>query len=637
MLAVLLSAGICISAIALSKSGSLESYSAGGAASVDSSFTVTDYVASYTLSPDSVITANEKITVVFHDYGKKGIIRWLPINSGESISDFKVSTSTNQPTCRKRVFHYNRSVVLFDLGYSDESYSSYPIGTPITFDIDYKTVLPLDESTESFSYNLIGGGWPTQVERFDVTLTLPTDSVKLNDISLYSGKSGCEFNSLGASYSLASTDGKSVISVTCDRLEPYEAVTLLSAIPAGTLSAHTDTRTVIAVACAAVTVLLAVALYCLKRDRSVIIPITSFYPPEGNDHRLSPFEVGVLIDGSCDGSDITSLIFHWASNGFLAIEEPDSDSPVLIKLCEPTISNKHEARLFNAIFKSSERVNLTSLNNRLYRAVDELKTTGAAALRSTMYSGVFVSYCLNFVVSLIPALTMLFIYLVSGFAEEMWIPLLGIPASLIIQTMSFQLKKREFKHSELTNAVYGLVLLAVSCVVMTLYGLIALHSDVIGTVGVAVMPISFAICGFLFGKTARRKKEYILLLGELVGFREFLKTAEKERLEALLEEDPEYYYSVLPYAQVLGVTDIWTDKFKDITLTPPTYWRCDSVAFSVIRYNAMMNAFSSSFSSVSNSRPSSSVKSGGGFSGGGFGGGGGFSGGGFGGGGGGSR
>ena len=39
----------------------------------------------------------------------------------------------------------------------------------------------------------------------------------------------------------------------------------------------------------------------------------------------------------------------------------------------------------------------------------------------------------------------------------------------------------------------------------------------------------------------------------------------------MLEENPELYYKVLPYAQVLGVTDEWEEKFAALTIEPPSW------------------------------------------------------------------
>lgn len=56
-----------------------------------------------------------------------------------------------------------------------------------------------------------------------------------------------------------------------------------------------------------------------------------------------------------------------------------------------------------------------------------------------------------------------------------------------------------------------------------------------------------------------------------MGFRDYIRLAEKDKMETMLEENPSFYYDILPYAQVLGVSDIWTDKFAGLSMQPP-YW-----------------------------------------------------------------
>jgi uncharacterized membrane protein YgcG len=123
-----------------------------------------------------------------------------------------------------------------------------------------------------------------------------------------------------------------------------------------------------------------------------------------------------------------------------------------------------------------------------------------------------------------------------------------------------------------------------------------------------------------------------MILERIIGFKEFLVTAEKERLEALLEGDPEYYYHILPFALVLNVSDIWENKFKGFTMEQPSWYEGTYPGY--IYSYAMLTSFahSTSASMARYTAPPSSGTGAGGFSGGG----GGFSGGGGGGGGGGS-
>ena len=87
----------------------------------------------------------------------------------------------------------------------------------------------------------------------------------------------------------------------------------------------------------------------------------------------------------------------------------------------------------------------------------------------------------------------------------------------------------------------------------------------------------------------------------------------------MVEDDPKYFYNILPFTYVLGVSDKWIKKFENIALKAPD-WYDSPTAFDVIYFNSFVNSTVTKASSVMNSRPSSS--SGGGFSGGGFSGGG---------------
>ena len=56
------------------------------------------------------------------------------------------------------------------------------------------------------------------------------------------------------------------------------------------------------------------------------------------------------------------------------------------------------------------------------------------------------------------------------------------------------------------------------------------------------------------------------LFGKVKGFKRFLETAEKPQLEGLVEQNPEYFYNILPYAYVLDVSKKWIDKFENIPM-----------------------------------------------------------------------
>ena len=122
------------------------------------------------------------------------------------------------------------------------------------------------------------------------------------------------------------------------------------------------------------------------------------------------------------------------------------------------------------------------------------------------------------------------------------------------------------------------------------------------------------------------------LVGKIRGFRNFLEVAEKPKLEMLVEQDPTYFYNILPFTYIFGLSDKWIKKFEGIALDVPTWYTpTTTMVFNTNRFNSFvedtMSRATTSMTSSPNSSSSSggSFSSGGGFSGGGFGGGGGGS------------
>ncbi|MPN46599.1 hypothetical protein SDC9_194190 [bioreactor metagenome] len=157
-------------------------------------------------------------------------------------------------------------------------------------------------------------------------------------------------------------------------------------------------------------------------------------------------------------------------------------------------------------------------------------------------------------------------------------------------------------------------------------------------VTVAAVTVFLYVTGIFMRKRTKRGS---MLLGRLLGFKNFLERAEKQRIERLVQENPTYFYDVLPYAYVLGVSDKWAKNFEGITTRPPDwyhdrYGRTD--VFTPLLFQSYLFHSMAMMHASMVSRPVQTNLGGGGhsgFGGGGFGGGG-FSGGGFGGGGGGS-
>ncbi len=78
---------------------------------------------------------------------------------------------------------------------------------------------------------------------------------------------------------------------------------------------------------------------------------------------------------------------------------------------------------------------------------------------------------------------------------------------------------------------------------------------------------------FAFGFFMTKKtKKGTLFYQKLLGFKEFIKSVEKDRLQEFLKQDENYFDKVLPYAIVFDMADKWKDKLKGLEVPPPKWY-----------------------------------------------------------------
>lgn len=61
-------------------------------------------------------------------------------------------------------------------------------------------------------------------------------------------------------------------------------------------------------------------------------------------------------------------------------------------------------------------------------------------------------------------------------------------------------------------------------------------------------------------------------VGKLLGLKEFIRVAEAPRLQMLMDQNPQYYYDILPYAMVFGLADKWAKRFEGLSVPPPNWY-----------------------------------------------------------------
>ncbi|HIS11842.1 MAG TPA: DUF2207 domain-containing protein, partial [Candidatus Onthocola stercoravium] len=298
----------------------------------------------------------------------------------------------------------------------------------------------------------------------------------------------------------------------------------------------------------------------------------------------------------------------------------------IIKLKDYDGNKNEEMEFMQGLFSTSDEVTISSLKYNFYKTLNSIRTTVNSKENKNkilhksnkMFKTLFIILAyISFVGTIILQ--------IIDFAPT---SILIMVCFITLFYMPFIFALFAMKNALVIRIFVGLfILFHASMFYISLIG-----NYIIGTL--PIINIIFAIiCSVIIiiisGKFNYRTEFGNKIYGRIIGFKKFLETAEKDQLEHLVMENPTYFYDILPYTYVLGVSDKWIKKFESIAIEPAD-WYVSSTTFNIIAFNscltsAMRTARMSYSSSSGGSSFSGGGSSGGGSSGGGSGGGGGGS------------
>lgn len=604
--------GVIIFAIvALFSFGTGKAYASG-----DYRFTIKEYDVDYTIHADRTMQVVEYTTIKFEGYDSTGHVHLIPINAGDRVRDLKVCEVIGGKDSQVdyTVTDEYSGFIGADIGdYSNKT------GETHKYKLTYTYAITKPANDNAIFLNPIGYGWDCEIEKANITLRLP-DGFKADSSCYYKGKTTIKTPVSGSF-------NNGVISLSVENLTKENGVTFDLFFNEGVLSVRTDSTPfylVLIIGCVLFIVMIVVKLLCFRQED--ITPVTGVEAPD----KMDPLEMGKLIDNKVDKSDVTALIFYWANNGNLKIDMTDEDDIALIRITQHLSEGapEYQKTMFDRLFAKGDMVKIKSLTNNFYSTVDTV-TAMVNKQHSKLYTTKSTAIALLFTIigALFMGLTPM-LYCMFTISTKLASPasIFAVIPAVAVFILMLSVKYNRFKEKKwkIVLSIIGIVALCVGFTALYVLFVPAYIMETLPKILICICGFAIAICSV---NIVIMKDDYVEKLNGILGFRDFIQSVEKDRLETMLEENPELYYKVLPYAQVLGVSDIWEDKFKSITVNPPSwivgYHGFDM--FDFIVFSHVMHSMNRNMATSMNSRPqaSSGGLSGGGF-GGGFGGGGGF-------------
>lgn len=545
------------------------------------------------------IAVREEMTVTFTGHKSTGYMRDIPVNGGEIVKNISVSEIVNgvEKPADYSVYPYENNGV--DYVTADIGDTTYKTNQTHTYVLTYDYCLTkAQEGKNVLAINAIGAQ-DRRVEQANVTLILPDGFI---GAKCYAGSVLSESE---LDFKTSVKDGRTVLFASYG-LAHDEGITFRVDFEEGALTTYFDFTPYYFVLAGLGLIFLVVAVKFLVFNRNKIIPVINYEAPE----KMSPLMMGKLIDGNVDTEDITSMLFYWADKGYIKIDLSNEDNPTLIRITQtlPEDTPSYEKKLYDGLWKSGDAVRVSSLKYKFYKTIDKVKAEVNSQVKG-LYESTSRTVSVLFAVLgglLFAASSFICAYMLFSYQYLLIRPVVFVMPFTLVMYVIF-MKVREYSMKNRNGKKINFWALFIGFLVL-LFGLgftTLTPSFIIPFLPkLLIMYAGFAVA-ILSTYLVTRTREYTEKLNGITGFADFIAKAEKRQLETLIEENPQFYYHVLPYAQVLGISKVWEDKFADITIEPPQ-WCVGSTIFEYYAINRIIRHSASAMRSNMGSRPSSS-------------------------------
>ena len=582
-------------------------------------FTIEGYEVVLDVGVDNKVDVTENIDINFYESGHHGIYkftpRWLEYTNKDDKTVKRRSTVSDY---RAEGDEYTLDVV--------KDKDRIKIGSPYsTISGDHRYVIKYTydmgkdpfNGFDEFIFHAFGDFWGTEIKNPKVVIHMPKEA-DLDNIKVFRDKYRADDL---ASYINKEIDGNTV-TITLNDMRIFKSLTVDIELPEGYFEGgswnygwKSFIATVIVIL---LTIYVIVLWYKHGKDYEKRIPTVEFYAPDD----LSSAEVGYVYNNRHVSKKLTiSLIIELASKGYLKIDEikdgrksklqiskvnippvkPERNEKTVPKRCieieklkdVDNLLSDNAANVLSHRFKQGnidqigestvdifEKYQNELVSGGYIRILSDNKKTVDSAFKNSGYDKKLEAYekelaAYNEKLSKMPKKTALenIVYgnlfsvgdvIVLSEHESFYKTFSQIEDEL---KKNFKDKVIEDKSRKCKSKAFFITLITLVLSLLSFF-----YFEDMDPVWSMLYYISFAcvLINIFFAFIMGRKTEYgEMISARIKGFRDFLVTAEKSKLEELVEKNPHYFYDILPYTYVLNISKKWIKKFENIKMPEP--------------------------------------------------------------------
>lgn len=597
---------------------STSSYVSSNNNTVADGFTIEGYEVILDVGIDNKVEVTENIDINFYESGHHGIYKFTPT--------WLEYTGQDNKTIKRRsnIIDYRAvgdDYVVDNVGKDKERIKIGSAYTTVNGDHQYVIKYTYDmgkdpyKGFDEFIFHAFGDFWGTEIKNPKIVVHMPKN-ISNYDINVFKDKYRKEnVNRLVNKEIYGNT-----ITITANDMRLYKSLTFDISLPEGYFEGgswnYGYTSLVISLIIILLTIYIIITWYKHGKDYEKKVPTVEFYAPDN----LSSAEIGYIYNNRHVSKKLTiSLIIQLASKGYLKIDEiKDGKKKSKIQITKlntppkkPELDKNSIPKRTIEIQKLKEVDDLLSDNayhmlKKCFKHGDIEQLTESTAEMFSKYKDELVDGGYIEILSDNEKAVNL-AYEKSGYDKKL--------AAYQKELEKYEEKLNNMpKKTSLENIVYGNLFSVGDTIILSehasfykTFGEIEkklkndfqnkVHEDksrknkvrafVITIINLILSLVSFyyfedmdpalstlyfisfgcVIIDVFFTIIMGRKTEYgETISARITGFRDFLVTAEKEKLENLVEKNPHYFYDILPYTYVLNISKKWVSKFENIKM-----------------------------------------------------------------------
>lgn len=594
------------------------------------------------VSRNNVVSVSETFNITFDKGGYTEVIVFVPYAGYvyHSESDKSVSKTISYSKIKnikaigehgeKLNLYYDEQPGYITIGIKDSS--GYSLNETRFFKVSYDYELEDDKNNgyDEVYFNVVGTNSLISISNVTFHIDLP-EEIDESKVQTYYGVAGST-ETLDVSVS-----GNTVVG-SCANLEPGEGITFRALYEDGFFvksNKEIYSCQIIALVFALSAILMGLVCFFVLRQKKDFPQPVELVPYDG----LTPFNADFMANGDCSSKAVSATIICLANSGYITIKEISEKQIEFTKTKKEMKDNEVASlrQIYNAMFASGKDTVLlselqTSFAVNASAVITGEKMKNKTALYDAKYTSKF---------NLFKILAFVFSIVVCFMFTKMPSAYFGHSTSLfgLFFVVLFIIDVYVFFVCFMKRAwIYDIVAVVLMTVYLSVlyfkHGFFAFDRYLIGYFSMIIV----CLIPLLINKDYESKytEKGKIQKGRVLGFKNYIQMCEVDQIKMFAKENPNYYFDVLPYAYVFGLSNVWMNKFKTIEVQIPTWLSTsngtitDFIVFNSV-YNSlnanlsrqiMVNRIAGTFNNISSGKGFSGGSGGGHFSSGGFSGGG---------------